>query len=382
MKKRPAASATLATSVAQRRKRGDGLPQEKESVKAGRDLPRCSSRAGASAIATLDGRYGLVAKALEEADDLPKHVCAMLRASLPACLGAPGTVPRHRFVEDLGDMVGEALRGVEARLLERVQAAKALLSLRQGEVDASRERHEEAAAVVGGRAADVVARRAVMDEASTAQSSARQALARAVSEQRSADAELNRAAVCKERLAALSVVFPAVREGTLPQPQLEEFVAELGSLGSACRFDASMLLAIPTALKTSPAHRGAFDALVVHQVGMELPKSIASLAELLESSESAREGRVARVQDAQADLACCDERELLCKSDLEKAKGNLREAEVAAGTAKVAVERCLPELQRVASGLERAENTLGAFRTGPLVAFAELRAARVAVAPA
>lgn len=317
-----------------------------------------------------------VTTAFKNAEELPAGVRQMLDAML-------AVIPSHPEALRTGgaDCLGRApLTGLFSTALSRVEAGiqagldDAEAKVKGGDVErANRDSAvEEAKASLAEQQKVVSEKQELLSKATAALQGTKEALNSAQAAQRVGDADLESAGGRLELLRGAKADVDALKTGSAvagsSAKQITALVKLLGSVG----LDQSLLTAIPTALGKAPDARGAFDTMVVTQLDTELDRNLRELEDLIQSGEIEKTKRAETVSAAQAAHGVAKEEHTAAVAVLSEVQAEQAQRETALKAAQKAVKDLGPELLRHAGAVDSAKASLGAFREGPLAAFAEL----------
>lgn len=291
-----------------------------------------------------------VAAAIEQACDLPEGCRKMLLACFAQALGTPRD-ERHEAQTTVVQMIDETVRSAEAKLKAAVDCEHAKVShvdARKSELQAKLTETE-----TGASAAEALVRSeaSALAQASEAATAASAALQEAQKAQREGDADLRKAQESKTALEqGIAGDLQAIVEGLGESEQMEQHYKALLPLLTDLGLDESLSQALPSTCAKKASERGAFDAMVLDQLGASLRERVASLARAVEEATPPAQERAAAVEAAQAQVsATTGAQEQAAKAAAEAGSANetAAAARQAAGDALTAFEPEYTEATRV-----------------------------------
>merc|ERR1740129_1919750 len=161
-------------------------------------------------------------------------------------------------------------------------------------------------------------------------------------------------------------MYRPLKDRSVTGPAAKKYANALLALGRAHGFDESLLVGLPSALTKTENKRGPFEHMMLKAFEAQVSINIAELDKTLTEGAPAREERAAQVRKVQAAHDATAEAQRAATAEIARAQAALEEGEVAVRIARRAVSEFPPELQRVRTGLERAEGRLVALRAGAL----------------
>lgn len=305
---------------------------------------------------------------------LPSEVRSMLANVLGKCLTVPKD-QRHAVQEAVVETVGETLMGIMRSLEKAVADAQSKVD----GSDADKANREAARAELEPRVEAlreaVVEAKARLASDTEAAKNADAALIQVKEDQKTGDAASQEAVEKKEMLQAAQTdtYLPLQESGAADDAEGRRQLKLVASIGMDFNFDASLMVALPMALKKAPAQRGEFDLMMIKQFADELTRQIGEQEAIIKSAEPAKAEREVAVATAQASVDSAKSTQEESASALLVAQEECRGAEAELQAALVLLRDFLPQLQVVMDGLDDAKAELARFREGPLAIFEPMR---------
>eukprot|EP00401_Gymnodinium_catenatum_P051625 CAMPEP_0117536320 /NCGR_PEP_ID=MMETSP0784-20121206/41392_1 /TAXON_ID=39447 /ORGANISM="" /LENGTH=388 /DNA_ID=CAMNT_0005332879 /DNA_START=81 /DNA_END=1247 /DNA_ORIENTATION=- len=308
-----------------------------------------------------------ITEALRNAPNLPS-ACREMLSDLVACtLGIPWG-QRHDYQVAGIEILQDAMSSIEADMMGRLQEAEATIA--RGDADRA-----DIEGAQNSAEAQLRARREEVTEKSKAVVKAQSGITHAKRKIADAGVALDFvksqvAALAKDKAVyddALSGPYEGLRTGAADAAKLVEALLPL------CRtmgLDQSMLVALPKVAKKPPDARGAFDKVVVDQLGRELStRSVTLESKMGEWDVAAAEREVemgkAALLAAEEDTKNAEEAVKVAQAAVVKSEAVLREARNAA--------REFPaKLLRVKITRDITQRCINDFKNGPVQAFSTL----------
>mmetsp|Transcript_38327 Transcript_38327/g.109972 ORF Transcript_38327/g.109972 Transcript_38327/m.109972 type:complete len:341 (+) Transcript_38327:3-1025(+) len=340
----------------------------------------------------------------------------MLLDSLPSCLGVPRS-DRHAYLEEVVDMVGELLEGLESRAKDRAHSAEAVLSEAAADHAEACAARDAALAKVEAHSKDVAGCRAVLhgpggaverrratekrlelreeeqrrgEEQIVAQASLKKSVVEALAE----DGELARlvaeSEASRRRASQAGEGATAASEAAAEAPaesaasecadwaggeaaRRRILAGEMATLARACGVDDSLVCAIPGAFAKPAGALSAFDIVVLQQLTRGLEAHARSLDERLAETEPTRRALEAGVASERGPRAEAEVAEGFANAKLTEAEEAQRAAEIAVKGCVQAVAKASARVDAQRAEFAVAEAALASLRAGPLDAFGKFR---------
>jgi len=311
-----------------------------------------------------------VVEALEQAADLPEGCRKMLVACMPHCFGTPND-ERHACQEDAVRMIGEVLQGVETTLQKAADDEGAKVTDIEASKTGLQAAVTEAETALAAAAEDVKSKTATLAEAAKAMQAAKASVKDAESAQRAGDASFQQAQQSKAALdKGIETDLRAILEGEgAPEQHYQALLPLLTDLG----LDESLMSALPSSCKKAAADRGAFDSMVLEQLGARLKEQAASLAKTVEEGAPAAKERASVVEGARAEFDVAVEAQKKAADALEGARAGER---AAADGVKAAAQRLAafePEYNQATKVRDEKAAAVENFRAYNVTCFEQLR---------
>mmetsp|Transcript_16565 Transcript_16565/g.53277 ORF Transcript_16565/g.53277 Transcript_16565/m.53277 type:complete len:343 (-) Transcript_16565:309-1337(-) len=246
------------------------------------------------AVSSFEG----VAEAIEQAVDLPHVVRNMLLACLPCGLGTPSD-ERHELQASMVSMVGDVVLGVQAKLREAVDSEATKVGGTDSHNADLQAMLAKADRDLAESAQDAHATTATYSEATAAANLASKQLEERHEAQRVGDAAMVQAQQSKETLEkGIHVHFRAIVEAQ----DCEQHHQALLPLLKELTLDKSLMSALRGVCTKPASDRGAFDAMVLEQLGKTLGVKVAEFARVVEEAAPASQQQADMVAEAMARL--------------------------------------------------------------------------------
>jgi hypothetical protein len=322
----------------------------------------------------VKGKLDLVLKYLKDTSNCdvegPGTCRDMLVQAAPHALGmGAASDERSAFQTNLGGFIGEVISSSVTKWTGLTNDAKAVVSSAEA---------EKAAADLALTEADtqVDTQKKVVDDTVTqtkenkeAEKEAEKALK--VAEKAVASFETDHEAKVQEKTDAESVMsdgflFLKAGEwtGKFPKTKLDSVTSLLEEI----KTDASMLSALPLALKKKTADRGKFDEMVISSTESQLSEYIKTLEDIIKGGATEKASREKAVEDAKKVLDAATAKKDASLDALKFAQEVLKGAEIHAKHATKgvndkagAVTKAMAKAAVQESGLEKAQKVLDAF---------------------
>jgi len=317
------------------------------------------------ADATFEG----VAEAIQQAVDIPEVVRMMLLAGLPDGLGTPSD-ERHELQTGIVSMIGQVVLGVQAKLQDGVDAEATKVGGADGRRAELAALLAKAEAGLDAAAQDAQAQAAAHAAAEAAAEAAAAKLAESQEAQRAGDAALEQAQQSKARLEmGLNVHL----RGIVEADQCEQHHQALLPLLQELALDQSLMSALPSVCAKQPSERGAFDAMVLEQLGKILGEKVAELAKFVDEAAPAAQQRAAAVAEAQVGAEAATASRASAAAALEASTLAEQAAKDAGQSAAAALAAFEPEYMAATQARDEKQATLVYFKAYNVGSFELLR---------
>jgi hypothetical protein len=295
----------------------------------------------------------------------------MLATILPLTLGEVKD-ERHRFQQQLVQGIAKMLKDIEATLKQQVADKKLECEAAAVERNLCDSEASEAAGNLRVQAAETYRLKVALAEKAKAFRMARSALAevdqvKTLEERKCKNAEKKKSDCAKalENLRALQTVAPQDADSS-------EKAMDLIEMLKTYKFDDSMLIAAPAALRKDPNARGQFDLFAISLLETQLGKLAAEQDETLTASAPVQARLEAAIKQAQAHLAVTKSEQQLAAKSFDAAFRQQATCEAADKAAKMALCSIALMIKDIDKALSTAEVELEAFQQGPQEIFKEL----------
>jgi len=311
-------------------------------------------------------KVSVIQAALQDAD-LAASVIDMLVAAAPSSL-ATFKNARHGFQDEVIQMIGQALVGVESRIQEDVNEVEATM----GKCEEEKAKREVACAVaeadLNDKRATVAARKSEFAEDALAFKDKKALLRNAEQGQESGDADLETTASDKEKLdAVVKDILELVRDVSANKAQVKQLQAASQEFG----FDSALILALPLAL-TAAVPRSAFANVVLQQLADAFAKQLTTFQEKLEAGAPAKAERADAVHSAQDAFEAAKRKQIESAASLKSCEETERASASELKALNTALSKFPAELAKATSRCTANAVRLSDFREGPLKAFNEM----------
>jgi hypothetical protein len=323
--------------------------------------------------ATVTGKCAVISRALLSAETLPSVVGSMLAGKLDGTFGTYKE-ERHPYQVAISKMVGEALASEEKALAKAIADANAKKAGLETEHAAALGASNEAKAAASAAAAVADEKKAALAASKEALTSAKTALETAKESLEKAEEGVASPTGKKAKAESLvKDVLTPLKEGTVEKAVLKKAVSDAKYIAKEGALDDQFTGFLAKAL-ADPSGWRTFEKLVVKEFEEELAKIIAKLDAELAAAEPVKVTATAAVGDAGAAVTAADE---AVKAAAQASVDAGKASSEAAAAAKAAALTCKPEtalIDKAAKACAAAEDTLAAFKSGPLAAYAEVEA--------
>jgi len=308
----------------------------------------------------------VVAAAVKQNKSLPTAVQSLLSEASQPCLSTYAD-QRHRYQEEVVDMVAQALSGVEVTLQAAVTEATAGLdALDRAQLQAQiiEEAHKRAAA----KGTDAQ-KEATVVETSLKYRLAEETLKLKLKEQKAGDADYNAVDAKKAMFQDAIAKVEAAKAAVTIRKEMHALEAAL----KACSVDASLIAVLPNVLMKEPAARGEFDAVMMQNLDGALAESFAAVEAELKPLEPAKATRASEVAAAQAAYDAAKEARDAAKEEHKKSSAAVAAADNSLKAAEGAEKHFAETFKTAETKKKSAEQELGKFQEGPLATFSKLK---------
>lgn len=335
---------------------------------------RAAREAAAPPAAAKKPRADPMMRAVEEAvrraEGLPESCREMLLVMAPLALGAPCD-ERHEVQREAVEVIGEAMRGIEAQHQASLDAQKAEVDSIQSSKGMLESAAAEAQVRLGEAARMVDTRKVALAVTTEALAAAKATSAEKQEAQRSGDAARAQVAEAKEALdRAIDVDLRAIKEGSQGTAHYEALQPVLRGLED---LDESLAAALPATCAKASGDRATFDTMVIEALDKALHEGAAKLAQQLQEGAPAAQARAEAAEAASSQLATAAGMQQQAEEALAEAEARHREAETLAGAAAAAVASHEPDHQAAVEVRDQQAAALDNFRAYDLVCFELLR---------
>jgi len=311
-------------------------------------------------------KVSVIQAALQDAD-LSSSVIDMLVATAPSSLATLKNA-RHGYQDEVIQMIGQALNGIESRIQEDVNEVEATM----GKCEEEKAKREAACAVAEAdlrdKRATVAARKSELTEDALAFKDKKALLRNAEHGQQSGDADLETTASDKEKLdAVVKDILELVKDVSANKAQVKQLQDASHEFG----FDSSLILALPLAL-TAAVPRGAFANVVLQQLAVAFANQLASLKEKLEAGAPAKAERADAVRSAQDAFEAAQNKQIESAASVKSSDETERASASVLKSLNNALSKFPAELAKATSRCTANSVRLFDFRGGPLKAFNDL----------
>lgn len=321
----------------------------------------------------------LINDAIHGADSIPESARAMLGGLLSMSLSVPKN-ERHVYQSQAVDMVGQALKDIEASLRACIDKAEASIPgvskvntvFRLGQTSGVRSLMELvtttdwllADSALAEKTAVAEKQQKVLDEALRVKTAQKQALDDADAAWKTADAELEELMAKKLSLqsAEKDNVVPLWECAVRNKSQRARCISQLSSAAKEAGMDASLLAALQVVLSKESADRGSYDAAVLKQWESSYPDCIQHLDQAITIGQRRKLELAAAVESGKKAYAVEDAAYQACAASNSRAQAAHK------------------EVNEAVQKLDAARERLAEFRRGPLMVFKELEARTVSSA--
>jgi len=328
---------------------------------------------GAKFVDPVKAKTKAVAEALEEIEDLPERVQAILSETLAVSLGQQKAT-RHPFNDRLVQMTGTVLEGHHQALQKTVAdkqkafddlaPAKGVreTALEQAKADESLMTENFANAKVAVAENNVSVKQAVEEIESKTQAQA------------AGDEELAAISDKKDGLAqAHSNSLKPLLDGSVALEERTEKIAAVLKAGKSFSFDASLMQAVVQVLEKPKEERTGFDATCTEQIEVAFTDALQKFEDQLAAGDPAKAERQAAVEQAEAARQQAETRQTELVQEMTAAKEAKEAATVATKTAQRSLTEFIPEVKTAGDELDEAKECLEEFTAGALAAFNDLK---------
>lgn len=314
--------------------------------------------------------------------DLSEECREMLSAMTPFCLKGVGGAS-HKYQERMAEVLQKLAADVEASRKSALEVAETELA------ELGREQESSVTATAAAEAADNAAR-AVRDESDKVMKSSEQAVEEAEKQLQAAKdsaerVEMDRSVLVAEKIEYEEIIeqhWTALKAGSMTGNWRERnrTIDGLLEVLEKTGLDESLRGALPVALKTKPAERGAFAERAVTFAEELLQKHVASLGEKLDGFEGEASNRAKAVEDAKAVVEEAKKEKSQSQEKFIEAENFLLEKTTALTEAKSAQQSFGPKTEEAAGALDEAKTCLEEAQ-GLIAQFARLRNEQKEVLP-
>lgn len=334
--------------------------------------PRGKRSAADAGSGSVSKKCKTVRDALVMYEGVQSSVLEMLGSNLGACIGI-AKEDRHEFQQQVVEMIGEMLEGMEAAFKANIEAEEAVVKSSEEE----KKSRDEAKSVAEQTAADKVQATAVaktaLAEASDSFKQATEALATAETEQKAGEADYEQNMGKKTKLeSTVNSTYTPLKAGTMEASLVATSISAVVALGKEFGFDPALLGSLPSALSKAADARGSFDTMCCAQLEDEVAKRIAELDGILSSGETAKLSLASKVEAAKSALEAARQAEQSCIQVHKDAEESQKQAAAAAKEAAKAAKQYEPEVKRAHSSLDAAKKKLVSLQEGALADYKSL----------
>jgi chromosome segregation ATPase len=276
---------------------------------------------------------------------------------------------RHKYQEEIVNMVGDSLTQYEASMNQKINDAKVQVDGAAAEKTRRTNACEEAEAAVTKAKAHVEECQGAVATAEAAVAEAEKALKGTKDLQKEGDKEYN--ALVKKK----TKVEEALKalEGAMENKTDAGSMKLITGVGKEFHIDSTMLSTLPHTLKKNKAARGEFDAVILAQFSEALKKIIAEQAVGVDAAAPASAQRQGAVDTAKNAKDAAEEGLKAKEAALSEAREAAKGKQADAKSAKAADHNYIRDMKAIMDGFDDAKKDLEEFKNGPLQLFVELR---------
>lgn len=316
----------------------------------------------------VDPTFAGIVGVVQNAEQLPNACRQMLVAMVEPSLITP-TSERHA-VQKLGiSMLEETLLVAKKRLTDAIQQARKELS----DVESSRASRTakvaEAQAIATDKKSEEQAKTVDLSQAEEAMREADNKLSQLKEAQVKGDEPLSK---LREEKATLTALFDQHFKAPMDASEgphydfLQHHIEKLG-------LEESLAIALPSSCAKAKEQRGAFDDVVLGELGKAMTAKIDSLGKTIEEEAPAEAERAAAVSAAETSLETSAASAKAAKNELEAAKAAHAEAAELVSQAQAEEAALAPGIREATEKHDTLSLELHDFETGPLATFTTLR---------
>jgi len=343
------------------------------------ETPRSGRRKMVPRMSEAEQSCEVITTALHDTPGVPEAAKDMLMAALPSCLSVAKD-KRHEFQHNIISMANEALAAIQKDLETAIANADAKHADSAGE----KQRRDLAAseAKMKAEAAETLeAQRLIAKtEAKETEKTNQAALAEALKHEKSSLAQFEKVSVKKTSLEnVLSTQLEPLKSAGGGKRDINVLAKALGAFEG---FDASLLKALPTALAKPADQQSSFDQIVLKQLEESVSGAKGKLEAELETLDAAKMEQINAKDVTQEACNKAKEAYDLANNDHEVAVKARFYAKEVLQQAENAQKSYDADMREIALSLDMANETLAAFKSGPLERFTSLRDKETPTEPA
>jgi len=316
-----------------------------------------------------------VVAAVKHAAHLSGHSRAMLAATVKSSLGLP-IEERHEYQTKAVQMIGEVIEACEKGFVDGLAELEAKVAGADADKAARSAASSEAAAQLEAKTQDCTEKEATLEKIQEDVGPKKAALAAAHKEQKGLDKKHEKAASDRARYdEAISSTYTQLVEGTWDDVKgAKGLLKQLAPFCKELKLEFSLMTSLGSATEKKPEDRGEFDKVVLGQLGDALKERAASLAAAVDGAPAETERCAAEVSRCQQELDHTLQAEVTAQEAFDAADAEKAELKKDVKTKEKAVASFENDLTKITSERDAAVGTLDEFRSGPMAAFAALKA--------
>lgn len=313
--------------------------------------------------------FDIVAKAPEVSDSCK----AMLSAAIPCSFGGFSD-ERHEHCVMFVNMIGELVEETRSKMQRDIDEEAAAVA----GAESSKENLQTA---IAGAEAKLASVEGDKEDKQTALAGAKKvvhekkdAVAEAQVVQTNAETTLQKEKKEKDTYElAFEEHYKPLRDQVIEAGEVQKHCDHILPLITQLRLDDSLLTSFPESCAKAPEARGAFDQLVMTQVGKDISDHVASLIEKLKATEAEVGHNALAFSSAEQALADAQKAEQEASNELSGAIAATEEASVAVATTKEAMTKFMHEFVSITKVRDAKVQALDHFEKVNVASFMKLK---------
>jgi len=273
-------------------------------------------------------------------------------------------------------MFGEVLQACEKGFVDGLAELEAKVAGADADKAGRLAASSEAAARLEAKTQDCTEKEAALEKIQETVGPKKAAVSAASKEQKGLEKKLAKAAADKERYeeAITNTLAPLVQGTWEDAKAAKGLLKQLAPFCKEMKLDFSLMTSLASAVEKKPDARGEFDNVVLSQLEEALKEKATAFAAAVDGGPAETEKCAADVASCQQDLDQTLQAETAAQEAFDAAEAEKEELKKDVKAKNKAVESFENDLSKITSERDDAVGTLDEFRSGPMAAFAALKA--------